>query len=478
MEDRHPLPHSLPRLDADVYRCPGESYTIDRAVHLGRLASFYPACRSCIHRHETHTLSPLELAQWSEIERRGDQQPRFAAESLGASSLNEMPPAVVRQFAVALGIALWRDRGDRPGPPAALVGADGHWGAAELVSAACEALQWAGCRAIDVGAVTSAALAAATGRLRTDAALWVGNASGEPHAIDLKLWGPGGIPWSSPGHLDPVHEIYQSKVDRPKRRGGGLERAGVDDHYLATFFPLFHALRPLRLVVDTTCEPVVRYLDKLVSQAACEVLRPGHVMVRPRCSDAAGATAGLPSSEISAGGQATRGTRHSRPVHAPAGLTSATDGAKPFRERRLAAVGRQVLATDAHFGLWIDGDAEACHLVDQCGASVDSQRLLVLLALTVCRQRPQATLVLERETRGEHDSALARLGARVIRTDSTRQAMCEVMHQHAAVLGGGPSGRFWFSGSPAAPDALLTISLLLTILSESDRPLTDVLDAV
>ena len=438
MEDRHPLMQSLPRPDADVYRCPGESYAIDRAVHLGRLASFYPGCRSCVHRQETHTLSPLELAQWSEIDGRGDQRPCFAAESLGAKSLNEMRPTVVRQFAGALGIALWRQHGDRPGPPVALVGADGHWGAAELVSAACEALQWAGCRAIDVGAVTSAALAASSGRLRTDAALWVGNASGEPHAIDLKLWGPAGMPWSSPGHLDPMREIYQSKVDRPRRRGGGLERASVDDHYLATFLPLFHALRPLRLVADTTCEPVVRYLDKLVSQAACEILRPEKL----------------------------------------SGLTSAAEGAKPFRERRLVAVGRQVVAADAHFGLWIDGDAEACHLVDQRGASVDSQRLLLLLAQSVCRQRPGAILVLEHETRGELDSALARLGARAIRTDSTRQAMFEAMHAHSAVLGGGPSGRFWFSGSPAAPDALLTISLLLTILSESDRPLADVLDAV
>jgi phosphomannomutase len=349
-----------------------------------------------------------------------------------------MPPAVVRQFAGALGIALWHDHADRPMPPAVLVGTDGHWGAAELVSAACESLQWAGCRAIDLGAVTSAALAASAGRLRTDAALWVGNASGEPHVIDLKLWGQGGMPWSSPGHLDRVREINQSKVARPKRRGGGLERAAGDNDYLAPFFSLFHALRPLRLVVDTTCEPLVRYLNKLVAEAACEIVRPGQ----------------------------------------SSGLSAPADAPKPFRERRLVAVGRQVLAADAHFGLWIDGDAEACQLVDQRGKSVDSQRLLLLLAQTVCRQRPEATLVLERETRDDLDAAIARSGAHTIRSESTRQAMSEAIASHGAVLGGGPSGRIWYSGSPAAPDVLLTISLLLTILSESDRSASDVLDAV
>src|SRR5438046_1875439 len=32
------------------YRCPGEDYTISRAVHLARLAAFYPKCRECPHR--------------------------------------------------------------------------------------------------------------------------------------------------------------------------------------------------------------------------------------------------------------------------------------------------------------------------------------------------------------------------------------------------------------------------------------------
>ena len=45
------------------------------------------------------------------------------------------------------------------------------------------------------------------------------------------------------------------------------------------------------------------------------------------------------------------------------------------------------------------------------------------------------------------------------------------------MFGGGASGTFWFAGPPAAPDALLATCLLLTILSQSDRPLSEVLDA-
>ena len=46
------------------------------------------------------------------------------------------------------------------------------------------------------------------------------------------------------------------------------------------------------------------------------------------------------------------------------------------------------------------------------------------------------------------------VGADSIHSDSTRQAMSESIAACGAALGGGPSGRVWFSGEPAAADAL------------------------
>jgi len=53
------------------------------------------------------------------------------------------------------------------------------------------------------------------------------------------------------------------------------------------------------------------------------------------------------------------------------------------------------------------------------------------------------------------------------------------MRQHGAILGGGPSGRFWHAGyaaGPPLPDALMTLTLLLELLSRTDDPLSVVLD--
>jgi hypothetical protein len=56
--------------------------------------------------------------------------------------------------------------------------------------------------------------------------------------------------------------------------------------------------------------------------------------------------------------------------------------------------------------------------------------------------------------------------------------MFRAMHRHEALFGGGPGGRFWHAHEGfAAADALVTLTLLLGILSRSDRAASEVLDA-
>jgi len=54
--------------------------------------------------------------------------------------------------------------------------------------------------------------------------------------------------------------------------------------------------------------------------------------------------------------------------------------------------------------------------------------------------------------------------------------MFEAMSSQSALLGGGASGRYWFAGPPVAADALLTLSLLLALVSQTDGSLSEVLD--
>jgi len=407
-------------------------------VHLGRLAAFYPGCRDCAHRHEANALAPEQQRQWAELDSRQTPGPAFRAEGLESGSPGDIDRATVQQFCTALAVALWQDGEENRRAPIVVVGADGNWASAELLSAACEALQWAGCAAVEAGAVTSASLASVSHQMRADAALWVGNALGQPHALSLKVLGPGGRPWSSPGGLDLIQAIYDARPARPKRHGGGLRRASADELYLKPLESLFHALRPLRFVVDTACAPLLHHFHRLAEHSACELLpaRRADSFAPKR-----------PSAETS------------------------------FVARRLSLISQQVVDESAHFGLWIDGDAETCHAVDESGERVDTERLFWMMATFVCREQPRATMVLESGASAKLCADLALLGVRVTRCHESRETMSASMAASRAILGGGPSGRFWYAGEPPLSDVLMTLSLLLTMLSQSDQPISAVLDA-
>jgi len=433
MDDRQ----SLVEQAGPLYRCPADSHAIDRATHLARLASFYPACGQCEHRDDIHELTATQASQWKQVLRRRTQGPCFAGEGLEGDSVNDMGPDVVARFATSLAVALWRRHERSVAPPALLVGSDGHWTTADLMSTACQALQFAGCRILESSCVTAAALATAANHFETDAALWIGNATGQPHAMALRVWGRCGRPWSSPGSLDALREIHQGTVTRPKRRGGTLERAHAGAVYLSPLEPQFHALRPLRFVLDTVCQPLASDLRRLTSRVACELLRPGAIL------------------------EATAAPAQNTPT---------------FLEHRLANLGWQVTDRQAHFGLWIDGAGESFRIVDDTGRAVDCAKVFRKLAGYVVDARPGATILVEPKAGEAVDRAMASAGARVVRGAPTREGTCAAMESSGAVFGEGPRGTYWFAGPPAAPDALLATSLLLTILSQSDRPVCEVLD--
>ncbi len=211
----------------------------------------------------------------------------------------------------------------------------------------------------------------------------------------------------------------------------------ADAPYLPTLTRAYHGLRPLVFVLDTTCDVFSRYWQALAAQAACRL---------------------VPAARASA--------------------PAASDGAtQAFVDGRLEAIGEQVVRERAHFGLWIDGAGETLRLVDERGRAVPAARLFAALAASLLGNRSDGAIVLEAGASDDLKRFLERLGAHACSAAATRQAVSEQMQATAAILGGGASGRCWFPGPAAVPDALATLTLLLSQLSETDRPLSEVLDA-
>jgi phosphomannomutase len=415
-----------------AYRCPEQRYPISRAVHLGRLASFYPGCRQCAHRDDTGTLSPRQVRLLAETRARGQRPVLFHGEGAGGVYRNDLDAAATRNLAAAMGILLQRRAGDetsdksasRPGAEdgrtAVALAGDARPLSAELVAAASEGLRWTGCDVVDLGPASAACLASAIHDLGLAGGILVGNPGCRPQYVGMQFWDGRPGPFSAGGPLDLLRGIYESGADRPTRGYGSLRRHPAETAYLAGFAPRYHGLRPLRLLLDSACGPMVGYLHTLTRQSACQIITANH----------------------------------------------ATGG-------KLA---EQVQSAEAHLAAQVDGDGETCHVLDEQGRAVPTERLLVLLARHVLATRPQSSVVLTQDALAAAGPAIEAVGGRVVYSEPSRGAIAAAMRQPGGLLGGTADGRFWYAlEGPPQPDALLTLTLLLGILSQSDRPLSDVL---
>jgi phosphomannomutase len=382
------------------------------------LSRFYPACGGCPHAADAAPLSARRIAQLAETSLRGQPRPLFHREGAGGVYLNDLGPQSARKLAAAMGLSL-RDPaavGRVDGPVVVLAG-DGRPLTCEIVAAAGEGLRWAGCRVVDIGAATSACLGFAVDHLKTDGGLLVGNPGHQPHVVGLTFWRAGASPLSDGEALDRIRELYAAPIDRPTRVYGALRRFQAAPPYLAVWAEYYHAMRPLRLVLDSASAPLVGYLARLTEAVACEVV-------------------------------ARRTTRDRFPD--------------------------QVAAEHAHFGVRIDGDGERCDVFDERGRPVPPDRLLALVAQhRRASAGSRAAVVLERDAAPAVAQAI---GEPVATSDPRRSEMASAMRRSAAVVGGGPSGRFWYADhGPPLPDALGTVTSLLSILSASDRHLSEAL---
>jgi phosphomannomutase len=236
---------------------------------------------------------------------------------------------------------------------------------------------------------------------RFDAAgtILIGNSRGSAREVSLSLGRRGGEPTSSPGALDAMAKLFHSLPSRPARPFGGIERMSCEADYLNTLRPHFHALRPLRLVIDTTSQVLLRYLETLTSTVAVTIER-----------------AAIGSFD-------------------------------------LARLGERVRTSKAHLGLWIDGDAEACRAVDEHGETIPVDSLAALVIRVALKDSPDASTF----TDGDRHN---------------RESIRNDMIESGAAFAADHHGRIWFGDCPSS-DALEALTLLVTLLSRDDRPLSE-----
>ena len=135
----------------------------------------------------------------------------------------------------------------------------------------------------------------------------------------------------------------------------------------------------------------------------------------------------------------------------------------------------KVVAAGADAGLAFDGDADRVLAVDENGALVDGDQIMVIAALDLHERgalRNDAIAVTVMSNLGLHQ-ALSPAGIKVVETPVGDRAVFAAIEQHRLVLGGEQSGHVIFRDLATTGDGILTGLLLLDRVSRAPQPLSE-----
>lgn len=149
-------------------------------------------------------------------------------------------------------------------------------------------------------------------------------------------------------------------------------------------------------------------------------------------------------------------------------LSTAVDGRFPDHhpdpavEANLEPLKAAVLREGCDLGLAFDGDGDRIGVVDETGAVLWADQLLLLLAGGVLREHPGAVVVADVKSSGVLFDGVARLGGRAEVAPSGYVLVREAMARHGARLGGELSGHIFYSDyGDGTDDALYVATRLL-----------------
>jgi phosphomannomutase len=463
-----PLAHRPPRPDA--YRCPGESYDISRAVHLGRLTAFYPACEHCPHRHEAESLGPAWKQHRTQVPRQAHQSIELVESGIRGRYLNDLDPQRAQQWAMVVAETLWSghhrravmspsettpdssqgasglasdhiaaagERLVRSGTgagsqtlpqarrraPTVVVAYDERPSSPLLAAGVFRGLRQMGCRVVDVGLLLTSQWRTAMGWLAADGGLMVTGYGSESAWTGLDLAEAGGAP-VSPQQLQDWRARLRQPCARPTRRSGTMETLDVATRLRESLRNDYHALRPLRVSVATASAAIWRSLPALFAPLPC-TLQP--VLLGDRQEIDWSPTAAL-----------------HRDNAASADVTD-----------------RSTQSAHADVTLLIERDGAGTRWWDDCGQAIPAERMgaWLLQKLTVLN--------------GDLGNGFRAATSGHLRLDALDH-QCWTLCRQTGQPVWGQGGRLWLQTSPHPPvcDAFRTLGKVLQALSLSDVPLS------
>ena len=149
--------------------------------------------------------------------------------------------------------------------------------------------------------------------------------------------------------------------------------------------------------------------------------------------------------------------------------------ADPIQPENLVALKQAVLDQRADIGLAFDGDADRVFLVDEKAEPVSGSLTTALVAASMLTKHPGETVLYNLICSHVVPEVVTEMGGTPVRTQVGHSIIKKVMAETGAVFGGEHSGHYYYRDNFRADSGIITALLVLELLSQSDQPLSALL---
>jgi phosphomannomutase len=124
-------------------------------------------------------------------------------------------------------------------------------------------------------------------------------------------------------------------------------------------------------------------------------------------------------------------------------------------------------------GVAFDGDADRAFFIDDHSVPLSGSTTTALIARWFLKRRPGATIVHNLIVSKAVPEMVRALGGTPVRTRVGHSFIKQVMAETGAVFGGEHSGHYYFADNYRADSGMLAMLVLLQVISEAGRPLSE-----
>ena len=344
------------------------------------------------------------------------------------------PDQLNQETAMILGQAIAKFLGNRG---EVVVGNDARLSGEQLRKGLTEGLIAGGCRAVDVGMVSTPMLFFAASRMKKDAGIMITASHNPPQWNGFKLFSQTGCIYGE--KMDQIKQIAKT-IDLSmftKPVGEATKYAEVTKDYTDFVSHKIHIERKLKIVADTANGVCGLFVPTLFERQGCEL----NVL-----------------------NENPDGTF---PSHLP----------EP-KESTLGELKKKVVENGANLGVGYDGDGDRAVFVDEKGRLIPGDLALMIFAKDVLEKQKGAKVIYELSCSMAVEEYVKAHGGIPIVEKVGHTFIMDRMNVENAAIGGEKSSHFYFAELDGGDDAIFASLRMAEILSKSSETLSSIYDSL